>query len=104
MKRIYIGTLIESTYNTEGLLIALSDEALRLGLLNKTEKLDVLAALAQPESDHAADILDELFTVLDAAAPEGFYFGAYVGDGADFGFWPSEDFEGEVPDFIDVED
>lgn len=31
-----------------------------------------------------ADLID----ALDCYAPSGMYFGAHVGDGSDFGFWP----------------
>ncbi len=42
--------------------------------------------------EDGADIVNELFDVLDAYAPEGYYFGAIEGDGADFGFWQLDDF------------
>ena len=35
-------------------------------------------------------VLVELFDVLEEYAPEGAYFGASEGDGADFGFFPCE--------------
>lgn len=47
-------------------------------------------------SDAADDFLQELFDALDRCAPEGHYFGAHPGDGSDFGFWPSEEYEGNA--------
>jgi len=43
--------------------------------------------LLEPASELALWLIEKL----DAAAPEGFYFGAHEGDGSDFGFWPIED-------------
>jgi len=41
---------------------------------------------SQSEQD-TQDTLDELLNRLDNLAPEGYYFGALEGDGADLGFW-----------------
>jgi len=32
-------------------------------------------------------LIEDLIDALDAAAPEGMYFGTLEGDGSDFGFW-----------------
>ena len=43
------------------------------------------------DTDRAADVLDALFDALQAHAPDGHYFGSLDGDGADFGFWATDD-------------
>ncbi|MBO0715708.1 MAG: hypothetical protein J2P55_00025 [Rhizobiales bacterium] len=40
----------------------------------------------------ASDIVDSLIDALQAFAPDGHYFGTHEGDGADFGYWPCDDF------------
>lgn len=63
-------------------------------------------ALEDPQSDwwnseQADYFVHELFGALDDCAPDGHYFGAHPGDGSDFGFWPSEEYEGNgrMPEF-----
>ena len=43
------------------------------------------------ESEECLWILEDVRERLEEAAPEGAYFGAHPADGADFGFWESDD-------------
>jgi len=66
-----------------------------------------MEAVGYFDGDDCSDDLDELFTALDEYSPEGFYFGAHPGDGADYGWWLSEsfteDFDGlKVSDLSEV--
>jgi len=42
-------------------------------------------------SEDCAEFFEELYALLNYAAPEGYYFGSHPGDGSDFGFWEYED-------------
>ena len=44
---------------------------------------------ADPDSDQAHECVEEMWTLLEEALPEGFYAGSTEGDGADFGIWPT---------------
>lgn len=43
------------------------------------------------DSEDAMWMLESLIDALNDAAPEGYYFGAHEGDGADFGWWEIEE-------------
>jgi len=62
-----IGTVIHGTLRPQDLIPAFSDELCRV----------------DPKTD--------LLFALNDRAPLGCYFGAHWGDGADFGYWPSEE-------------
>ena len=42
-------------------------------------------------SEDAECIYFSILDVLDAYAPKGYYFGAHIGDGSDYGYWPIEE-------------
>jgi len=52
--------------------------------------LDLCDDEAWWQSDRAAELLTAAFDALNETAPEGAYFGAHPGDGADFGFWEDD--------------
>ena len=55
------------------------------------DKLLLSQSLTDDESEEVGFYLnEELFDLLNDIAPEGTYFGAHPGDGADFGFWELE--------------
>jgi len=62
-----------------------------------------------PDSGDAVELVSELEDALQDFAPPYAYFGAHPGDGADFGFWMSEnlpdDFDGlKVSDTSEIPD
>ena len=42
------------------------------------------------ETEEMSFFIIELFDILNAYAPEGYYFGSHPGDGSDYGYWPAE--------------
>ncbi len=87
-----IGTLIAGTHRPEDLGPAFLD-ALR------GYHFQAWMALPKPAEDDPAfwqteegtQLLDTLTFALEAVAPEGMVFGAHPDDGADIGFWPTDD-------------
>jgi len=94
-----LGSVSTGTLRTEDLLRAFADDledhvrANRgchgLGLAAK-RKLIREARIASEcyEAAEADEVLEQIQEALAEFAPPYCYFGAHVGDGADFGFWP----------------
>src|SRR5690606_738190 len=67
----------------------------------KTEYVDVINAIeeAQKEGEiyfhsyvnNEEFLMEALFDALNEISPDGCYFGAHPGDGADYGFWSVEE-------------
>lgn len=49
----------------------------------------------QVRGEEGMYLLEEMFDLLNEVAPAYGYFGAHPGDGADYGWWLSEDFEND---------
>jgi|SRR5690348_3830988 len=103
-----IGSVSSGTLCTEELIPSLLWEAknLRLTKYERKEVSRIAREVSQAEdsetgtayfeSDAAGyDLNETLFDILNNHALPYFYFGAHPGDGADFGYWLSEDFENE---------
>jgi len=57
------------------------------------------------ESEDAYELLDALIDALHNTAPEGYYFGAHLGNNTDFGFWRYEtDADEELEELDDYAD
>ena len=105
MKSPMIGSVSTGTMRTEDLMPAFADALSLMPAYSDTEivrratlKLldDVEKFLGSPEalpgwdSEEAQWLMQELFDELDNHAPLHMRFGSHDGDGADFGFWPTD--------------
>lgn len=88
------GSISTGTMRGEDLIPAFADTLARL---DKAGDYKGLLAEARAISDFASDdagaVLEELFDALNSFAPDYGYFGAHPGDGADYGFWLSDDWD-----------
>jgi len=111
-----IGSVSSGTMRKEDLIPAFVDALRKLAPNDDDGFLDSVQRRIDEDVDsnyfgsEDADFdFGELFTRLDEQAPSYFYFGTNEGDGADYGFWLSEDairdFDGlKVDDTSDVPD
>ena len=99
---LILGTVIRGTHRTQDLIpaflnmLAIVDSATYEGYT--VSPFGPVPAYAMEDSGsvwwdsgEAAYLLESLFDDLNAASPEGFYFGAHPGDGSDYGFWEIEE-------------
>lgn len=100
-------SISHATLRSEDLLERFANTLEELSILNKTEKhtqlindaRDIRKCLIKnptPEVEEQASYIinDEFYNAFDDFTPEGYYFGAHVGDGSDFGFWQDEEYNG----------
>ncbi len=111
-----IGTVSSGTLRTADLIAALSDELANIepnDIVLSVNRALILKAKACSQMSSGADdelvewsirtqgdpnqpswLMLELMERLNDHAPEGYYFGSHEGDGADYGFWQMEDYDG----------
>jgi len=83
----FVGTVSSGTMRPDDLI----PEFLYVLELHWPEKAqELVEEYDGSEDDDDYWLLDALFDALNEVAPEGFYFGASTGDGADYGFWLDE--------------
>jgi hypothetical protein len=100
-----IGSVSSGTMREEDLIPAFLDELESMKPLRREhskEIKEIRKRMELPnyfESEEAGYDLNEfLFEALDEYAPPYFYFGAHPGDGADYGYWLSEEWEENLKD------
>lgn len=102
MKTARFGSISSGTLRSEDLVPAFAAEIKRLrGALPLALSREVRAFNAgKYDTDHGCDVelVNELCDALQEYAPDYGYFGAHPGDGADFGFWLSEDWQRSARD------
>lgn len=98
------GTLIEGTLRSDDLIRAFWRELLTrdydaaMSIFNRDfnvfQYIDDHGGLDGASAsllDAAAWTVSDLMDALEETTPQGYYFGAHWGDGADFGYWPIEE-------------
>lgn len=100
-----VGSISSGTMRTEDLIGSFAEELEYLakgcehpGNRETYESIVAEAnALRSFEDEDASGVLESLFDALNELAPAYCYFGALVGDGADYGFWPIMEEIEELP-------
>jgi hypothetical protein len=96
-----IGTIIHGTCRSEDLIPAFAAE---LATHDADNALIAEAAAFNFDSEHDAELTNDLIDALSEHAPPYAYFGSHEGDGSDYGFWPDieslEDSARHEPDCV----
>lgn len=92
----HLGTVSHATMRPEDLIPAFLEEAYSLHATDAEAKDlgDIRKRTKAPgyyDTEDAVYDLEQLFDLLNEAAPAGYYFGSHPGDGSDYGFWQHED-------------
>ena len=95
----FVGTVSSATMRAEDLLPKFAHVLEKFGM--KRSALTARAATRllamKPDDADVQELVsvvlnDEIWDAMNEIAPEGYYFGAHEGDGADYGFWLAEEF------------
>lgn len=95
MNKIPVGTVSHGTLRNEDLIPDFFD-ALESYVPDKAQEIKsdkdyyYILEFGHYDTETAYYLLEDLIDCLNDIAPEGYYFGAHIGDGSDFGFWPIE--------------
>ena len=85
------GTLICGTLLEQDLIPAFIDEIRRISPTDSRLKDWNRAYARADDAMEWQEFVGDLIDALSEYAPQGYYFGAHPGDGADFGFWQYDD-------------
>ncbi len=86
-----MGSISWGTLRSKDLVRSFTSEYERLGgrpsNIRRFDNVIIGNNLSASHDEELTWALEDLFELLNEMAPEGSYFGAHEGDGADFGFW-----------------
>jgi len=102
-KQVNMGSVSCATMRTEDLIPAFLSALGSQRPLQRAHRNLISDIEASIEANSAGDCsatydLEQLSDALDAYSPAYFYFGAHSGDGADYGWWLSEEWEQQLVD------
>lgn len=99
-----MGSISSGTMLPEDLIPTFTFELLRMRGISRAHRARARAIESACEEENyyeGDDVnidLESLFDMLECYAPEFFYFGSHPGDGADYGYWLSEEWAQQLED------